>query len=75
MNLGFACHSKEYSAAFIQPWEQWMNRLKPLYNLLNLINCMVKHEVGIGEVSPDVFLDRFKDELASLKFGFLKKVL
>ena len=52
-----------------------MNRLKPLYNLLNLINCMVKHEVGIGEVSPDVFLDRFKDELASLKFGFLKKIL
>lgn len=29
---------------------------------------MVKHEVGIGEVSPDVFLDMFKDELASLKF-------
>lgn len=76
MNLGFACHSKEYPAAFIQPWEQWMNYLKPSYDLLNLINCMLKYEVRIGEVSPDMFLDRFKGELVSFKFlGLKKKVM
>lgn len=68
MNLRFTCLLKDYSAAFIQPWKQWMNYLKLLYDLLNLINCTLKYKVGIGEMSPDVFLDRLKGELASFEF-------
>lgn len=51
-----------------------MNDLKPLCDLLNLINCILKYEVGIGEVYPGVVLDMFKGELVSFKFlGFKKK--
>lgn len=67
MNLGFTCLLKDCSAAFIQPWKQCLNCLKLSYDLLNVINCTSKYEVGIGKVSPDVFLDRLKDELASFK--------
>lgn len=45
-----------------------MNYLKQLYDLLNLIICILKYEVGIGKMSSGVFLDRLKGELACFEF-------
>lgn len=45
-----------------------MNYLKQLYDLLNLIICILKYKVGIGRMSSGVFLDRLKGELACFEF-------